>query len=78
MIILAGHSYGSFFSNALNQKYPNDVDATILTGFSSVFKTAMAGSKYFFGHFPFLQNLFVPASEPSVSNPSIHSLVSLE
>jgi pimeloyl-ACP methyl ester carboxylesterase len=46
-IILAGHSYGSFISNALNQKYPNDVDVTILTGFSNTFKTAMGASESF-------------------------------
>lgn len=30
-----GHSVGSLTGNNLNVKYPNDVDATILTGFSN-------------------------------------------
>lgn len=49
-VILAGHSYGSIVGNALNVEYPNDVDATILTGFSSTYRTAIVGSKLF----PFL------------------------
>jgi pimeloyl-ACP methyl ester carboxylesterase len=47
-VILAGHSYGSIISNVLNEKYPDDVDATILTGFSSTFKTAIVGGELFF------------------------------
>jgi pimeloyl-ACP methyl ester carboxylesterase len=38
-IIYVGHSYGSIIGNALNSAYPNDADATILTGFSNFFKT---------------------------------------
>ncbi|KAH9216638.1 alpha/beta-hydrolase [Leptodontidium sp. 2 PMI_412] len=34
-VIYIGHSVGSVTGNALNVKYPHDVDATILTGFSS-------------------------------------------
>src|SRR6478735_817638 len=33
-VIYAGHSFGSSVGNGLNAKYPSDVDATILTGFS--------------------------------------------
>ncbi|KAF8857025.1 hypothetical protein BDZ45DRAFT_448805 [Acephala macrosclerotiorum] len=34
-IIYAGHSYGSFIGNLLNVRYPNDANATILTGLTS-------------------------------------------
>ncbi|KFY02422.1 hypothetical protein V490_00507 [Pseudogymnoascus sp. VKM F-3557] len=34
-IIYVGHSFGSLIGNSLNAKYPNDVDATVLTGFGS-------------------------------------------
>jgi pimeloyl-ACP methyl ester carboxylesterase len=42
-IIFAGHSYGSCLGNALNAQYPDDVDATILTGFSSAFDANVPG-----------------------------------
>jgi hypothetical protein len=38
-IVYAGHSYGSLIGNGVNVKYPNDVDVTVLTGFS---KTTIA------------------------------------
>ncbi|KAG7416594.1 hypothetical protein Forpi1262_v016707 [Fusarium oxysporum f. sp. raphani] len=34
-VIYAGHSFGSSVGNGLNAKYPSDVDATILTGFTN-------------------------------------------
>ena len=45
-IVLVSHSYGSFISQPLTQKYPEDADVVILTGFSDTFKTAIASSKY--------------------------------
>ena len=40
-ILYAGHSYGSITGNALNRIYPNDVNATILTGFSYILTTVI-------------------------------------
>ncbi|CZR64268.1 uncharacterized protein PAC_14166 [Phialocephala subalpina] len=34
-VIYVGHSYGSFIGNYLNVQYPNDANATILTGVTS-------------------------------------------
>ncbi|CAJ0550196.1 Ff.00g101260.m01.CDS01 [Fusarium sp. VM40] len=34
-VIYAGHSFGSGIGNGLNAKYPSDIDATILTGFTN-------------------------------------------
>ncbi|KUJ19595.1 uncharacterized protein LY89DRAFT_717068 [Mollisia scopiformis] len=57
-IVYAGHSYGSVLGNGLTVKYPNDADATILTGLTS---------KYNFG---FIESVFVPAVVPaSTVNP---------
>jgi pimeloyl-ACP methyl ester carboxylesterase len=42
-IIYVGHSYGSILGNALNRVYPDDADATILTGFSNFFITVIPG-----------------------------------
>jgi pimeloyl-ACP methyl ester carboxylesterase len=39
-IVYVGHSYGSIIGNALNRVWPDDVDATILTGFGGYFITA--------------------------------------
>ncbi|KAH8804460.1 Alpha/Beta hydrolase protein [Xylogone sp. PMI_703] len=41
-IIYIGHSFGSLIGNSLNAKYPNDVDATVLTAFSSDLEAAAA------------------------------------
>ena len=40
-IIYIGHSLGSVIGNSLNTKYGSDVDATVLTGFSSQILTAL-------------------------------------
>ena len=42
-IIYAGHSYGSILGNNLNNVYPSDANATILTGYSDQYDTAIAG-----------------------------------
>lgn len=36
-IVYVGHSYGSMLGDGLAAKYPNDVQALVLTGFSSIF-----------------------------------------
>lgn len=58
-IILAGHSYGSLAANSLNSQHPNDVNATILTGYTSTFLTSGASA--------IIQAGFAPAdiAEPS-------------
>lgn len=43
-IIYAGHSYGSTVGNALVSKYPADVDALILTGYSSKYELGIPGT----------------------------------
>ncbi|RFU29275.1 hypothetical protein B7463_g7073, partial [Scytalidium lignicola] len=40
-VIYVGHSIGSIVGNMLNVRYPTDVDATILTGFSNQFTPAV-------------------------------------
>jgi pimeloyl-ACP methyl ester carboxylesterase len=39
-VIYVGHSFGSLVGNVFNEKYPDDVNATILTGWSSNFVLA--------------------------------------
>lgn len=43
-IIYAGHSYGSLLANDLVVKYPTDVDALILTAYSSSFLLSVPGA----------------------------------
>jgi pimeloyl-ACP methyl ester carboxylesterase len=43
-VIYVGHSFGSMIGNGLNVKYPNDVDATVLTGFSENLITSFAST----------------------------------
>jgi pimeloyl-ACP methyl ester carboxylesterase len=43
-IIYAGHSYGSILGNSLVAKYPTDVDALLLTGYSSKYLLALPGT----------------------------------
>lgn len=43
-IILAGHSLGSICANAINTYYPQDANATILTGYSSYLLSAVPGA----------------------------------
>jgi hypothetical protein len=42
-VIYGDHSYGSLLRNAFVAKYPTDVDALILTGYSSSFDLAIPG-----------------------------------
>ncbi|KAH7058921.1 Alpha/Beta hydrolase protein [Macrophomina phaseolina] len=42
-IAYVGHSYGSLIGNTLAARYPDDIDAFILTGFTSALKQAIAG-----------------------------------
>lgn len=42
-IAYVGHSYGSLIGNTLAARYPADVDAVILTGFTNALKQAIAG-----------------------------------
>lgn len=46
-IVYVGHSYGSLIGNGVNVKHPNDVDVTVLTGFSkttTAFPGVLAGA----------------------------------
>jgi pimeloyl-ACP methyl ester carboxylesterase len=52
-IIYVGHSYGSLIANALSEKYPNDADSLVLTGFSKQLLVACPGV--------LLTGLFLPA-----------------
>ncbi|KAI6777301.1 hypothetical protein HG530_001246 [Fusarium avenaceum] len=43
-VVYAGHSFGSIVGNGLNAKYPSDVDATILTGFTNTTNVALVST----------------------------------
>lgn len=51
-IVYVGHSLGSITANVLHAKYPNDADASILTGWSSTVDLSILNTVFFPGSAP--------------------------